>query len=91
MDVRATYCDTDFEWDQLKKLATNDTKAANTKLMRSFATASLQAQLTEPAASAEGSLSDVGEPGAKRGSSDPSAEPPAGSQGGSTPGSGPSN
>lgn len=46
MEVRAAYASEDFEWDNLQKLAVRDTKAANTRLMRQSAAASLAASFT---------------------------------------------
>lgn len=43
MEVRDAYCEQDFEWDQLRKVATRDMKNANVKIMRSTVTASFTA------------------------------------------------
>ncbi|GIL54948.1 hypothetical protein Vafri_10639 [Volvox africanus] len=47
MEVRDHYCDEAFEWDQLQQVSKKDMRAANTKLMRQFAAASLAASLAE--------------------------------------------
>ncbi len=55
MDVRAAYASEDFEWDNLQKLAVHDTQAANTRLMRQSAAASLAATFAaDPPASGAG-------------------------------------
>ncbi|KAK9805283.1 hypothetical protein WJX72_010898 [[Myrmecia] bisecta] len=38
MEVRAAYSVEDFEWESCKKLAVNDIKNANVKMMRQYAT-----------------------------------------------------
>ncbi len=43
IEVRDAYCRDEFEWDQLRRLAEKDTKAANLRLMRAAASASLNA------------------------------------------------
>lgn len=48
--MRDAYCADSFEWDQLQRLAIKDTKAANLRLMRKAATASLHASLATAAA-----------------------------------------
>ncbi|GLC41620.1 hypothetical protein PLESTF_000272200 [Pleodorina starrii] len=52
MEVRDSYCEEAFEWDQLQRLAKEEMKGANTKLMRRFAAASLAASLEEEGADA---------------------------------------
>ncbi|GLI67305.1 hypothetical protein VaNZ11_011491 [Volvox africanus] len=47
MEVRDHYCDEAFEWGQLQQVSKKDMRAANTKLMRQFAAASLAASLAE--------------------------------------------
>lgn len=37
MEVRAAYCAEDFEWPQLQRLAAEDVRAANVRLMRRYA------------------------------------------------------
>lgn len=37
MEVRDAYCESDFEWDTLKWMATREMKGANTKLMQNHA------------------------------------------------------
>ena len=51
MEVRTAYCEEDFEYDQLERLAKKGIHEANLRLMRQSATASLTAL--------EGSLSSA--------------------------------
>ena len=41
MEVRAAYVAEDFEWDQLQRLTVEDIQAANVKLLRKHATATV--------------------------------------------------
>jgi hypothetical protein len=54
LEVRDAYCLENFEWDQLRRLAAKDTKAANLQLMRKAAAASLSAGAGAPAAGGGG-------------------------------------
>eukprot|EP00798_Chlamydomonas_sp_ICE-L_P020842 gene20842-27674_t len=45
MEVRAAYCNEDFEFDQLERLSKKGIKDSNIELMRNSATASLSASL----------------------------------------------
>ncbi|KXZ54766.1 hypothetical protein GPECTOR_4g836 [Gonium pectorale] len=45
MEVRDHYCAEAFEWDHLQRIAQQDMTAANTRLMRQFAAASLAASM----------------------------------------------
>lgn len=52
MEVRDAYCNEEFEWDTLKRLAAKDTKEANLRLLRNFAAKSLtKVASEEPSAS----------------------------------------
>ena len=52
IEVRDAYASEAFEWDQLKRLALRDTRAANLRLMRKAAAASLNAAAGGAAAAA---------------------------------------
>jgi len=45
MEVREAYAAEDFEWEQLKRLATRGISDGNLRLMRQRATASLRAEV----------------------------------------------
>ena len=67
MEVRAAYCEEDFEFDQLERLAKKGMKEANIKLMRSSAAASLTAlegaEAANAAAADDGNIQQVEERG----------------------------
>ena len=81
MDVRAAYASEDFEWDNLQKLAVRDTKAANTRLMRQSAAASLAASLAADRPSGGDGVSGSNDSGADGSSSSSSSQAQDGAEG----------
>ncbi|KAG2490788.1 hypothetical protein HYH03_010710 [Edaphochlamys debaryana] len=79
MEVRDKYVAEAFEWDQLERLAKQEVRASNTKLMRTFAAASLAASLSlesAPAGAAAAQAEGAAAAGAG-GPAAPSASPAA--------------